>query len=166
MKTAKLYNIMAATAGLTAMIVMAGCDPMLDTSLNMSTVPGVNIGVGVSTPITGFWDDGVYPPFWSGGIAGVPAWGIGAPGWTTPPPRPPMRPGIPVNRPTPLPTRPVVPPAGTVRPYPTGPGPVVGGSGLPVLRPGATVRPGGNNSTPPATTPPRPAGGSFRPGAR
>lgn len=151
------YALGAATAIIFPML--SGCDSMLDTSLNMSPVPGVNIGVGVSTPISGPWGD--YSPWWGNGVLGSPVWNPGpwmTGGWHPGPgigPRPPMRPGINGNIPV-VPSRPVVPPAG-VRPYPTGPGPVIGGSGIPALRPGAVTKP-------PVSAPPV-SGGAFRRGA-
>ncbi len=156
MKTAR-YFIAAALAG--AIIpIFSSCMPMLDTSLSMSPAPGVNVGVGVSTPIPGPWNDGPFSPYWGGGIAGIPAWGLG-PATPPPPPARPIvvRPQIPQNRPVTLPSHTVVPPEGAVRPYPTGPGPVVGGTGLPNMRPGAAGNNGGGN----AVTPPS-GGGSFR----
>lgn len=85
----------------TASIFLGGCDALLDTSLDMSPAPGVGVSVGVSTPISGWWDDDSYfPPYWSGSIAGPPVWGIGAPVWNggwgpgpARPPRPDFRPG-------------------------------------------------------------------------
>ena len=155
MKTSRYF--IAASAAAIMLPLFSSCMPMLDTSLSMSPAPGVNVGVGVSTPIPGPWSDGPYSPFWGSSIAGIPAWGLGPS--TPPPPRPvEVRPPVRPNRPVTLPSNPVVPPAGTVRPYPTGPGPVVGGTGLPTLRPGAAGN-GGGGST--AVAPPV-GGGSFR----
>ncbi|MCM1029592.1 MAG: hypothetical protein NC342_03210 [Pseudoflavonifractor sp.] len=147
MKTTRytLPKIMTSAFVSSAMLLLMGsCDAaLLGTSVDMSPAPGVSVSVGASSPISGWWDDGSYfPPYWSGTVAGPPAWGIGAPGWNRPilrprpqqPSRPPQSPGIVI------PEKPVVPPAGT-RPYPTGPGPVTGGTGLPTL--GTTTnRPG------------------------
>lgn len=151
---------MSVAAAAVSAMLLTGCMPMLDTSMSVSPAPGVNIGVSSSTPIGSWWGDG---PFWGNGIAGVPAWGA------YPPYQPPVivnRPVIverpqpqPSGRPVTLPARPVVPSEGQIRPYPTGPGPVVGGTGLPNLRPGANVPASGGSH---AATPPS-GGGSFRP---
>lgn len=157
MKTSR-YFITAAAAGI-LLPLFSSCMPMLDTSLSMSPAPGVNVGVGVSTPIPGPWSDGLYSPFWGGGIAGIPAWGLGP---ATAPPLPSrpvvVRPPVQQNRPVTLPSQTPVPSGGAVRPYPTEPGPVTGGTGLLNMRPGAAGNGGGGNA---AVTPPS-GGGSFR----
>lgn len=151
MKASRYLNITAAAAAI--LLLTGGCDSMLDTSLNMSPAPGVNIGVGVSTPISGYWGNG-YNPWWDGGY-GSPWWGGGLGwhgGWNIPVSRPPMRPGIPpsqnIGRPVrpmqpvaPVPSVPVKPsiPSTGLRPYPTGVGPVTGGTGI---RGAATINPG------------------------
>lgn len=155
MKTS--HSIIAASA-IASGLLLSGCGALLDTSLDVSPAPGVGVSVGVGTPVTGWWDDGsYYPPYWGGSVFGPPAWGIGAPAWN-PSPRPPRPAWHPNERPQgnwrPGNTRPVVPPAGTLRPYPTGPGPVTGGTGLPVIHPGTPINPVGNGMRP---------GGGFRP---
>lgn len=148
----KRTHIILLAAAASSSILLESCGAMLDTSLDMSPAPGVGVSVGVSTPITGWWGDGsYYPPYWGGSVYGPPAWGIGAPTAV------PSRPHRPVWRPNYRPgeNRPVIRPSDIPRPYPTGPGPVIGGTGLPVLHPGQAVNPEGTGRRP---------GGGFRPG--
>lgn len=115
--TTYLKPLALAAALAGAIAGLSSCGAMLLTSVGVSAD-------SYPPAVGGWWDDGCYfPPYWAGSIAGPPAWGVGAP------------------------ARPVIPPPGTVRPYPTGPGPVIGGSGLPgentkpVVPPPGTVKP-------------------------
>ncbi len=134
-----------------ALAGLSSCGTMMTTSVGVSTVDNYPPAIG------GWWDDGsFFPPYWAGGVAGAPAWGVGAPARPVPsrpvlPPAGTVKPyptgPDPVVGGTGLPgdnTKPIVPPPGTVKPYPTGPGPVVGGTGLPTLGPGNST--GGNNA--------------------
>lgn len=155
MKASRYIAITAAAAAM--FLTTGGCDSMLDTSLNMSPAPGINLGIGVSTPISGYWGND-YTPWWNGGY-GSPWWGGGIGwngGWNIPVSRPPMRPGIPPSQnggrpprpvaPAPsVPVKPSIPPTGQ-RPYPTGAGPVTGGTGTNgavTINPGTGKRPTG-----------------------
>lgn len=151
----RLKYTLAASAAVILFSGLAGCDAMLGTSLDMSPAPGVNVGVDLNTPI-GTWGYG--GPYWSGGLWGSPAWGLGVPA-----PLPALRPN-PAPRPHPVvPNRPLNPgsnPGLVVPPNNSGnnnggfrPGGNLGGHERPTGG-GANVNNAGGGG-----------GGSFRPGA-